>query len=113
MIMRAGLSVLFLKLCRLPDRHVGKGACLGDDLLVANLEGDFTFKDVERFFFPAVNVGRRATARPHDGLKHGVSPVCFITRCQEAVDIADDGNCLAFARLTNRWRMCHVGHVLL
>ena len=113
MIMRACLFVLFLKLCRLPTGILAKVPALATNLLVANLEGDFTFKDVERFFFPAVNVGRRTTARPHDGLKHGVSPVCFITRCQEAVDIADDGNCLAFARLTNRWRMCHVGHVLL
>ena len=77
------------------------------------LEGEITFQDVERFLLPAVDVGRRSAAGRHDGFKHGVPPVRFVTRCHKAVDIADDGNCLAYARLTNRWWMCHLGHVLL
>ena len=43
------------------DRHVGERARLGDDSVVADLEGDLAFQDVERLFFPAVDV-RRGTA---------------------------------------------------
>ena len=74
MIMRASRVRVVLEAVQASHRHVGKGACLGNDLLVADLEGDFTFKDVERLFFPAVNVGRRTAARPHDGLNMAYRP---------------------------------------
>jgi len=88
-------------------------ASLGHDPLVADLEGDFAFQDVKRFFFPAVDVRRWTATWTHAGFEHGVAAVRVVAGRQEAVNIADDGNGLSFVRLSENRRVGHFCHVAL
>jgi hypothetical protein len=65
------------------------------------------------FVSVAMDVRRWTATWTHDGFEHGVLSVRVVAGCHEAVDITDDGNGLAFVRLTESRQVSHFCHVAL
>jgi len=75
-----------LKRVRRPDRHIGKHSCCRHDLLAVNRERDLAFEEIDAFF-PAVDIGRRSTARRYNCLPHRVFAVGVIADGQETIEL--------------------------
>src|SRR5262249_11398280 len=104
-----GRTIRFiLERMRCPHWHVGEHPGAGDDTLVADLEGNLSFDDVEALFLSGVKVRRWPAAWRHNGFKLGIFAIGVLAGCHEAVHITNEGNGAALAGLAD----CRVHFVL-